>query len=271
MYNLRTEAALLNEELKKAKAESPFAFGLQSWADSIGDASQMWADFASSAASGFSQALGDAFVDAFSSGTKNAKQIFGNFLKTLATQLAASAFAQLLAQLLSGGAPGFGSAVGAVVKGGIFAEGGSVQPHLWRIPGFAQGGHATTGRIQKDPRDNILAWLRKDEFVMRPEAVSKFGRGFMEAINNLEAPSGLISLFNSSKRTPPKSSFATGGYVQAVNPPGGNRVVVQLPTMPAAIVASEEYAERFSSGRSGRKLREQITGRPENRQTQESF
>src|SRR6201999_1436796 len=64
------------------------------------------------------------------------------------------------------------------------------------IQQFAPGGRVGG----KEGVDKNLAWLTKDEFVVKKSAVQHFGLGFMHAINNMRLP-----------------KFNVGGVVGAIN------------------------------------------------------
>ncbi len=71
-------------------------------------------------------------------------------------------------------------------------------------------GYAVGGRIRSpNAVDNLLGWFNKDEFVMRAQAVRKYGTNFMNSINSLSFP-----------------AFAAGGAVGSYGTP----VNVYLPS-----------------------------------------
>lgn len=111
-----------------------------------------------------------------------------------------------------------GGAGGAAVK----AHGGKILP--FGIPdtnrtGFARGGSTTrkSRPLGRDPRDTVPAMLRPGEWVIRPEAVGKYGDRFMSLLNRGKInPALLRGLTGGSSPAPtPKRSFATGGPVLA--------------------------------------------------------
>lgn len=102
------------------------------------------------------------------------------------------------------------------------AHGGRILP--FGIPdtnrtGFARGGSTTrkSRPLGRDPRDTVPAMLRPGEWVIRPEAVGKYGDRFMSLLNRGKInPALLRGLTGGSSPAPtPKRSFATGGPVLA--------------------------------------------------------
>ena len=73
---------------------------------------------------------------------------------------------------------------------------------------FAKGGMAKS--------DTVPAMLTPGEFVVNKDAVSRYGAGFFEAINNLSAPAQALA----GRALAGVQSFATGGLVQ----PSGSRL-----------------------------------------------
>lgn len=84
--------------------------------------------------------------------------------------------------------------------------------------GAGGAGFATGGLFRGKPgKDTNLAWLTDYEFVMRPEAVRKYGVGFLAALNSMKLPldqlrgfsvGGLVDGLSRSLAVP---TFATGG------------------------------------------------------------
>lgn len=100
----------------------------------------------------------------------------------------------LVHSVINGGVVGSMNAIMSKLGGGKKVSGISV-------PGFATGGHIQgpgTGTS-----DSIPARLSNGEFVMKASAVSKFGTGFMENINNGRIP----------KNGPSPTGFSMGGGV----------------------------------------------------------
>lgn len=117
--------------------------------------------------------IGRAFSSIFDSFVDKARDIW-NRIKSIFSEPLSLSF-------LSGGAP----------IGGVGSDSGE---------GFATGGLFRG----KPGRDTNLAWLSDLEFVMRPEAVRRYGVGFMHMINSLRFPS---------------KGFALGGLVEGLGRP----------------------------------------------------
>jgi hypothetical protein len=79
--------------------------------------------------------------------------------------------------------------------------------------GGGGGGLATGGLFRGKPgRDTNMAWLTDYEYVMRPEAVQRYGVAFMHMINSLQFPGFRMGgLALPSLRSAPVPAFAGGG------------------------------------------------------------
>ena len=77
------------------------------------------------------------------------------------------------------------------------------------IRGFAEGGLVRG----KKGKDQIIARLSDEEYVMRPEAVRAYGVQFMEALNRRLIKIENMSLPRLTVTTPRSHAFATGGRV----------------------------------------------------------
>lgn len=129
--------------------------------------------------------------------------------------------------------------------------------------GLARGGEVH-GR-GTSTSDSILARLSRGEFVIRADAVRRYGTAFMHAINQMRAPAGAIRGFNmgglvdaigSSMAIP---RFALGGSVQAAGTTG-RAVVLNIGGETFNLVAREtDTANRL--GRYATKRRVASTGR----------
>lgn len=150
-------------------------------------------------------------------------------------QLAASMVAgatQAAAILAASSVTTAGAGVGA--KGGLFPSAmsglsGTAAHFSAAAQAFAKGGKvrntpAPASKIPAglDPRDRIPAWLRKDEFVVTPEAWKPHGLAFMQMLNkgllNPDLSAGMSSGLR-ARRARPKLGFAEGGL--ATQAPAG--------------------------------------------------
>jgi hypothetical protein len=102
----------------------------------------------------------------------------------------------------------FGYAKGGLVKG--MARGGSVEPR-----GYAVGGAATLPRPSNIPAsDTVPAWLTPGEFVVRRDAVKKYGVGLLDRLNRGRIPSSFYEAGSGLRRSSSKvQHFASGGSV----------------------------------------------------------
>jgi hypothetical protein len=95
----------------------------------------------------------------------------------------------------------------------IFTKGLQAAPGGQVGATFAGGGHVRGPGTSLS--DSILAWLSDNEFVVRAAAVSKYGTGFLHAINNLSFPRGFAmgGLVSAMRSPAPIPAFALGGPV----------------------------------------------------------
>lgn len=146
-----------------------------------------------------------------------------------------------------------GATGGRVSRGGIGRNktwfGDVSQTHA-HARGFAGGGRPAG----LDPRDTIPAWLRPGEFVIRPEAVSRYGDWLFDLLNkgavNPNALRGLRAGAPRSRSTAsPKAGFATGGAVARPAAAGsGGSVALQFfdeQTLDRAYAAGGGSMDRF--------------------------
>ncbi|TAA43835.1 hypothetical protein EAT51_00055 [Pseudoxanthomonas winnipegensis] len=159
-------------------------------ADTTHEATQAMTVFADQAARNMQDAFADFLFDPFQDGVKGLAE---NFAKTLKRMVADATAANLLKALYGGGSQYTGTLSTLFGSSWGFAEGGHV-----RGPGTSTS-------------DSIPAYLSNGEYVVKADAVSKYGRGFFDAIN--------------ARR------YASGGYVGGQGAPvsGGDRgVTVQI-------------------------------------------
>lgn len=104
---------------------------------------------------------------------------------------------------------------GIIATGGLAAEGGFVQS-------FARGGRARHPFPRPkgiDHRDRVPVWTRPGEWIIRPEAVQKYGSNLFAALNsrrlNPDAVRGIAATTSPIKTAVvDKPGFATGGMVR---------------------------------------------------------
>ena len=112
-----------------------------------------------------------------------------------------------------------------------------------------QGEFFRGGGIAKS--DSVPAMLTPGEYVVNRTAVSKFGAGFFESLNNLSMPAQTLAKG--------VQGFATGGLVSGAMARGGiDRPVLDAATGPTRTVRVELAAN-------GRKVNAQIDERDEGR------
>lgn len=86
--------------------------------------------------------------------------------------------------------------------------------------------------------DKIKALLEAGEFVVRKEAVKKFGLGFLQAINNMSLPSITPPVVEA-----PKTSFATGGLAQ--NMPSYGTINLAINGQQFPIITEKDVADKL--------------------------
>lgn len=119
--------------------------------------------------------------------------------------------------------------------------------------GFALGGRPRG----VDPRDTIPAWLRPNEWVIRPEAVAKYGSGFFAALNSMRISPDLFNGISSPVGKTRKLGFATGGPATSPTPrkrnsSSGSPFALQFfdeQVMDRALAAGSQSAVRFARKR----------------------
>lgn len=131
---------------------------------------------------------------------------FTGIIKTLSDQLKNSLVGRML---------GFSGSNSTNDTGPAYAGGGEV-----RGPG--------TGTS-----DSIRAWLSDGEFVVRAQAVQRYGAGLFHALNNMRIPSpafALGGLVDALGSIGPRDHFAAGGLVAAAAPAssGGRPVILKI-------------------------------------------
>ncbi|MDX1251145.1 MAG: phage tail tape measure protein [Gammaproteobacteria bacterium] len=114
-----------------------------------------------------------------------------------------------------------------------------------------QGEFYRRGGLSKS--DTVPAMLTPGEYVVNKEAVSRYGAGFFEAINNLSAPARVLA----GRALAGVQGFATGGLVQPIGA-GLTRPVLAADSGPSRTVRVE-----LSSG--DRKVNASIDARDESR------
>jgi hypothetical protein len=129
----------------------------------------------------------------------------------------------LLKKLFFGGGEGGGDSSG--VGGGILGTVG-------KIFGFNQGGKVTGGSGSKD---DVPALLMGGEYVMKKNAVNKYGANFMEAINNGKAPKQI-------------QKFAQGGMVVQQDTEDVLSPAIQSAASLGDSFASAPITDTFASG-----------------------
>lgn len=261
----------------KKELEEPITFGLEKGLEEFVNKSlDLFSEMKNivvSSLDGLSSLISSSIVDAFDpSNDKSFRDRFRSFLSSVAEQIIQMLVRLAIAKAVLGlGFLGGGGQAGAAVG---FASGGHVKK---KKPvggmGFASGGSSSlgagfNGRIASglrtggigsvidairpsglDARDRIPAWLRKDEFVLVPEAVKAYGLGFISDLNNLLVDPfqiktflGLFGRSNSAKKNG-RLGFASGGSVggssisSAISAGGG------VGPTPAYIIADEAAAQ----------------------------
>ncbi|MFG0319870.1 MAG: hypothetical protein ACF8XB_21540, partial [Planctomycetota bacterium JB042] len=178
----------------------------------------------------FAQFLSRSLTDALNPNKDTtALEQFATFLNKIAQliieTLVRVAIAKAIANALGSGAgAGLSAAVGAATGRSVPGKASASPAHFNRsVRGYDGGGPVTGPRTAPprgiDPRDRIPIWARPREWVIRPEAVSKYGSDFMASLNSgildaslVRALMGVSSAVASIRR-PRVPSFALGGEV----------------------------------------------------------
>lgn len=141
-----------------------------------------------------------------------------------------------------GGGGGVGAAIGGLASMAMSFFGGAAHGGLVR--GYASGGPVPGRPAGIDRRDTVPAWLRPSEYVIRPEAVSKYGASLFQAMNNLQLDSsslpGVSTVVESVPMVRGMASAASGGSVGY----GSGPMSQILPVL----VANELSMERMIAG-----------------------
>jgi len=141
-----------------------------------------------------------------------------------------------------GGGGGVGAAIGGLASMAMSYFGGAA--HGGMVRGYASGGPVPGRPAGIDRRDTVPAWLRPSEYVIRPEAVSKYGASLFQAMNNLQLDSsslpGVSTVVESVPMVRGMASAASGGSVGY----GSGPMSQILPVL----VANELSMERMIAG-----------------------
>lgn len=121
------------------------------------------------------------------------------------------------------------------------AAAGGIQIAKITSQGFFKGGLVNAGTRA---RDSVNAMLRKDEFVLRPEAVDKLGVGFLNTVNQGKKPKTLPPVLSSAAQLPRVSlpapnttaRFRDGGPVKPATPQAKQAVNDAAANMPAPVI-----------------------------------
>jgi len=185
--------SLTSKDIASRKMESRNAQGIfqpvQSFMDSFGEngqttverLNQSFSSLAENIQTGFEDAFG-AFVD----GTKTADEAFQSMLLNISQQIIKEQFSigmrSLLGGLTGGGGYGGTSDNGSGLLGGIFNSifGGMGKAKGGIIKKYSYGGHVQGG---SGVRDDVPAMLTGGEYVLRKNAVNKYGKGMLDMLN----------------------------------------------------------------------------------------
>ena len=238
----------------KAIADQPFALGakqgFKNFTDDALNNFQNMTKLVEDTLNNLANTITDALVAAFDPNSDaTIKERFQQFFADLAKEIGAMIIKlQIAKALVSIGFADGGKvpsrtdlAVGRAAGGYVPHRGMASLGHV-RAKGFARGGRPAG----LDPRDTVPIWAQPGEWVMRLDAVRKYGEGAMAAINQgLVDPSALRSATDGARATVAASSvsrvgFATGGAVGSSGGGGGSQLGV--------IVATEEQYGRLLKG-----------------------
>jgi len=253
-------------ELLKLQAEGgPFTameHGLLTFAQKAGDTFQGISNIISQSLNALAETISTTIVDAFDPTKKvNIKERFARLLQSIAKMAIQTfmkiAMAKAIAGIFGGAAGGAG---GTVAKAVTKARGGTIpgrgRPslgHYFNPQGLAAGGRPTG----LHPTDTIPIWAAPGEFMMRVDAVRKYGSDVMAKINaGLVDPAGLRGLAGSVRSAASRGArglgFAEGGELSSRNvlPAQSGGGVSR-----AVVVADDDAADKILNGGRGAFLR----------------
>lgn len=235
--------------------------GLNDVAERIGSEFQAGIDIATGIVNSFASFVSNSLVDAFDPTKEfDLREAFARFLQDIARLVIQKLTEIAVAKAILG--------LGLQQGGAVPAGNPSAQPSLAHYAnpiGFAAGGGIRPPK-GVDKRDTVPIWAQPGEFVMKLDAVRKYGAGFMHALNqgalDPGALRGMVSRRVTGQRTRRVPGFAAGGLIsdalssatqQATretrraqtatsSPSGGDRTVA------AVMVPNDETLDRMLQG-----------------------
>jgi hypothetical protein len=230
------------EEMRKQQQIAHGTFGegllegMRQFAEEAPTAFQGGLDVMKESLNAFADLVSNAIVDAFDpTADLNLQERIARFIQDIGRQLLQLAMRLAIAKAI-GGAFG-GGVVGAAGAAGM-AEGGSVRPA--GLPAS----------------DTVPIWATPGEYMMKVDAVRKYGADVMAAINQgLIDPTslrGLRATRRASRGLPGRMGYAEGGEITP-----GSTVPVSQPAgiTEAVIVANDEAVDRLLAGGKGAMLK----------------
>jgi hypothetical protein len=279
---IANQIARQNEELRRAElvANGSLSKGLQEgafqFAEQFSSQFEAGLELARGALNQFASFVADTIVDAFDPTQDfDIQERFARFLQGIARQVIETLTRLAVAKAILGlGLTG--AAEGGEIGATGLARGGPVprRSRAERARTHAQArGYAGGGRIGHsykrpaglDPRDTTPIWAQPGEFMMKLDAVRKYGTGIMHAINEgLIDPTSLKSLAGtggmSRRRRSARIGYVDGGEIQqaaagaqavadAVG--GGQQQQGQTVVQPVLVADDASVSRLLTGGRRG--------------------
>lgn len=221
-----------------------FAALRESWGTNAMQMANILTSTVTNAVHGLSNALTNVIM-----GTQSAAQAFGQFALQMAMQFVASVVEMILIATV---AIPILTALGILSGGSIPTTGATMTTLALGVGSSLASSYsrAEGGIIPGAPssRDNRLAYVATGEYVARSKAVSYYGSGLFDALNNMRIPRDQLSRFLSSSAKG-GYSFADGGLVGA-----GAGVNVAPAPVNVAVFDDVNKLRSFLGGSSGESM-----------------
>lgn len=248
-------------QIKEANIFQGFVEGLRDVAEQIGSEFQAGIEIATGIVNSFANFVSNSLVDAFDPTKEfDIREAFARFLQDIARLVIQKLTEIAVAKAILG--------LGLQQGGAVPAGDKRAQPsfaHYANPIGFAGGGGIRPPK-GVDRRDTVPIWAQPGEFVMKVDAVRRYGAAFMHALNQgaLDPGSlrGMVTRKVTGQRTRRVPGFAAGGLISdalssatqqatretkraqqtTASPSGGDRTVA------AVMVPNDETLDRMLQG-----------------------
>jgi len=228
---------LLRAELDRqrdtwASFQGSFLAGMLEVSGRMNELAELGREVGRALAEGLSSGIASG-VQAIASGAESASVAFRKMAQSVIQDIARIMIQWAVMRAITGLLGGFTAGGGAVgtAAAGSFAGGGL-------IPG------------RETPGDSLLIAARPHEYIVRPEAVRRYGLGFFNALNAMLLPRELFVGLGSGVGRHAGVAFAEGGQVGSVAAGAGGAGVSR-----AVLVANEEGFDKLLAGGGNAMLR----------------